>query len=380
MYHQQSLDDDNMKRTVLIALAAATLLKLLLAWFTVGTNDVVTWSAFAHNARLCGVCVYTLAGPYGDPFNHPPFIIHFLKALPDTEMFPFWLRLPSILADIGTAFLVSRLLPSLSPRTLVLLALNPISILISGFHGNTDPVMIFFVVLAIYLMKIARPNWTAAAFGMAINIKVVPLLVLPAVFFYLRTWKTRFLFILIAASVVLALSIPYVLSDPLTIMKATLGYAGMYGKWGTSRILIAFPLSEAGHDIAGAVLRLLIVVVSLAVAWWMNRRRVDLFLQTGLILFLFLYLTPSLGVQYLVWAAPFVVALGFGWSFAYYVSAGLHLFLTYNYWSQGQWYYADSHIEPAWSFGSYMAGFLCWAICGLICLRYKQILTYPSAL
>lgn len=157
-----------MKRSVVIALLVATVIKIAFAWFTSGTNDVVTWLAFTNNARLCGECVYSLPGPYGDPFNHPPFIIHFLRllSLSAGESFPFWLRLPAILADVGSVFLLVRILPEASVSMLVLVAVSPISILVSGFHGNTDPVMIFFVLLGIYLLTVGRIALAGMAFGM----------------------------------------------------------------------------------------------------------------------------------------------------------------------------------------------------------------------
>jgi uncharacterized membrane protein len=69
---------------------------------------------------------------------------------------------------------------------LLLFAICPTSILISGFHGNTDPVMIFFVLLSIYFIERLSAAWLAGlAFGMALNIKIVPIILIPAIFFYL---------------------------------------------------------------------------------------------------------------------------------------------------------------------------------------------------
>lgn len=369
-----------MKRPLIIALGIATLIKLVLAAVTIGTNDVATWRSFADNAILCGRCAYQFAGPYGDPFNHPPFIIHFLKLIgtSSTAWFPFWIRLPAILADIGMVLVVTRLIPGISTRLSVLLALNPVSILVSGFHGNTDPVMIFFLVLAVYLLKTDRLKWAAAAFGMAINIKIVPLLMVPAILIYIwsrKSPKSMILFVCIAAVVVLALSMPYTLSNPLAILTATLGYRGLYGRWGISLILAGFPISEVGHEIAYRVLQLLVIALTLVLAVHLNRRKIDLTYQIGLIFFLLFLLTPAHALQYLAWPVPFILALGFWWSLAYHSSAGLYLFLTYNFWSQGHWYFADSHIEPQWSIAGYMAGFVCWSVCAMICLRYKHVLS-----
>lgn len=368
-----------MKRSLIIALGIATLVKLVLAAVTIGTNDVATWRAFADNAMLCGRCAYQFPGPYGDPFNHPPFIIHVLKliGMSSTAWFPFWIRLPAILADIGTVLVVTRLIPGISTRLIVLLALNPVSILVSGFHGNTDPVMIFFLVLAVYFLKTNRFNWAAAAFGMAINIKVVPLLVVPAILAYIWSRKSArnvVLFVSIAAVVVLALSMPYILSNPPGIVKSTLEYRGLYGRWGISLVLAGFPISRAGHEIAYRVLQVFVIALTLALSIYLNRRKIDLIYQIGLIFFLLFLFTPAHALQYLAWPVPFILALGFWWSLAYYTSAGLYLFVTYNFWSKGQWYFADSHVRVG--VASYMAGFVCWAVCGFICLRYKHVLTH----
>src|SRR5689334_963170 len=42
-----------------------------------------------------------------------------------------------------------------------------------GLHGNTDPILIFFLLLSIYLIDSQRPPWLAgAALGMAANFKL----------------------------------------------------------------------------------------------------------------------------------------------------------------------------------------------------------------
>jgi hypothetical protein len=120
---------------------------------------------------------------------------------------------------------------------------------------------------------------------------------------------------------------------------------------------------------------MLVIALTLALAVYLNRRKVDLIYQIGLTFFLLFLLTPAHALQYLAWPVPFILALGFWWSLAYYTSAGLYLFLTYNFWSQGQWYFADSHIKVELGVPSYMAGFVCWGVCGLICLRYKHLLS-----
>ncbi len=91
--------------------AGAFLVKLFLAVKTYGTNDVYSYDQFSVWSRYLGVSLYHL-----DPlFNHPPSLIHLLHGLSwlgrvSPLPFPFWLRLPAILADAANLWLVWKLL------------------------------------------------------------------------------------------------------------------------------------------------------------------------------------------------------------------------------------------------------------------------------
>src|ERR1035438_9344951 len=148
-----------MSRRARQTLAGAALLalavKLLLAVKTYGSNDVYLYDQFSFWTRYLGVFEYQI-----DPtFNHPPsmiYFLHFLSWLAGSTGLPFsfWIRLPSILADTGTLWLVWKMLPKdRSFWPLLLLACSPTLILISGFHGNTDSVVMFLVVLCVFLVE-----------------------------------------------------------------------------------------------------------------------------------------------------------------------------------------------------------------------------------
>ena len=353
-----------------VVVAIATVIKLVLAWVTIGTNDIVTWRAFAIQAKLCGACVYNLTGPYGDPFNHPPFIIHLLRVLPDTDWFPFWLRLPSILADIGTIFFVSRLLPNLSRGALLLLALNPISILISGFHGNIDPVMLFWLVAAIYSVK--KENfWLAGiAFGMAVNFKVAPLLLFPC---FLLNVRKRTAFSVGAMITVLLLSFPYVL-DVRTVVEHVLGYRGLSINWGIAHYA---NLASLPVHILASPMRAFIVVLGILMPFYLRRRNSPLFVACATILFTFYFLTPTLALQYLAWGVPFVAALSVRWMSGYYFLGGSLIALQYHRWSGGQWLFADSHAVPPVTAETEFLSFALWVCCGAIVYAMLRGWTCP---
>src|SRR3569833_1690123 len=86
------------------------LCKIALALNTIGTNDVYAWERFAHWSALFGSGLYAI-----DPaFNHPPSMLHALALLSWLAkttgiFFPFWLRAPAILADIGSLWVLFRI-------------------------------------------------------------------------------------------------------------------------------------------------------------------------------------------------------------------------------------------------------------------------------
>jgi len=86
--------------------------------------------------------------------------------------FAFWLRLPCILADAGSVLVVWKyfartnvaagraVLPAGTTNlttgqlaSLLVLALSPVSLVISGYHGNTDSLMIFLALLSLFLVE-----------------------------------------------------------------------------------------------------------------------------------------------------------------------------------------------------------------------------------
>src|SRR5947209_8047890 len=201
-----------------LALLISFGLKLTLALNTYGTNDVVYWEESAKkisaHQELKLYREGNGVGNYQQTFNHPPFMLRVLQAwdlLARVSGLPlrFWMRVTSSLADLASVLLAWIILSGDRGPTwaaLIAMALTPASILISGFHGNTDPVMVMFVLLAIFFVE-CRAAWMLAgvAFGLALSIKVVPLVLLPAFLLYLPNWTARRNFALASTFVALVL-------------------------------------------------------------------------------------------------------------------------------------------------------------------------------
>ena len=389
----------------LIAAAAglAFAFKIALALNTYGTNDVLFWEGDLAKIRadggmalyrdgaqifLHGVLVRT------EPFNQPPFMIHIRRlagAVADLSGLPlgFWVRVASSLADIGSLVLVWKILTasglSVRPLALLLIAISPVSIMVSGFHGNTDPVMMFFVLLSMFLIESGRPAWLAgAALGMAMNIKIVPIIFIPVFLLYLPGIRRWIGFTLAAGMTFAAGSLPYLFQDPLLIMHRVFGYNSMSAVWGISQ-LIYLLLPEgpfAAYRVVGKMLAFSIILLA---SFGMNRgnQKPALFLQCGCIAFLFLFWTPGFGVQYLAWLVPWGAALA-GWRMVFfYTSSGIYLCGFYTVWSRGfPWFLAnlmDNHV-PLWEKAFVLSlDTVCWISIGVIAFAYCRRLVFQNS-
>jgi len=246
--------------------------------------------------------------------------------------------------------------------------------MISGFHGNTDPVMIFFILLSIYFIEVhQRPLLAGIAFGMSLNTKGVGLILILVILFYLSGTRKKVQFIAAACLTFLIGSMPFILQNPILIAGKLTGYASSYGHWGLSRLLARLPdnllIIEASYSNWG---KFSLISALVAASLYMNRytRKPPLFLQCGLILFLFMTITPGFGVQYLCWLVPFA-AIEFTASSLFYVASGIFLFMVYNHWSGGfPWYLADSVSRGDWRGSIIRFEIICWSATALVCLIY----------
>jgi hypothetical protein len=127
-----------------------------------GTNDVLTFFIFGKSLANQG-----LEWTYESTilFNHPLLTAYYLRAiyslhhLPFLEAsgitFPFLLRLPGIVADFVVILLLLQIREDdrrlrLPTWALVVFARKRLSIIVSGYHVNTDPVMVMLLLLSVY--------------------------------------------------------------------------------------------------------------------------------------------------------------------------------------------------------------------------------------
>ncbi|NEU65707.1 hypothetical protein GK091_02355 [Spirosoma agri] len=144
-----------------------------------------------------------LANLYGDLFRHlnspayftvyPPLnqiLFGVAARLSSNSLFwnVVWLRVPILLSDIGSLWLLTKLLRQLgrSPNLALLYGLNPLVILELTGNLHFEAVMIFFTLLAAWWLLQDNQSWlsvlkSAGALALAIGSKLLPLVLLPII-------------------------------------------------------------------------------------------------------------------------------------------------------------------------------------------------------
>jgi 4-amino-4-deoxy-L-arabinose transferase-like glycosyltransferase len=285
------------------------------------------------------------------PYNHPPLVgwwLHLNNWLVDLgAAMPFLIRLPAILADIVTALLVFELVRMRRPMREagiagLVVAASPVLVIISGYHGNTDPVFLMFSVLSLYLLLPGRTAPFAALAGVciavAMSIKLVPVVTLPLlVLVALRLGRRRLFAFLGGTAAVFA-----VLWGPVVALRwgpfnaNVLQYAGYGGRptWGLPQFAHALGASPEFLDVLLRPGRWVVLLLAAGLAVLLAWRRPEATTAAfGLSYCLFLLLSTATATQYLAWAAAAACLLNVWVAIAYNLSAGLLLIGVYDRWS-----------------------------------------------
>jgi uncharacterized membrane protein len=337
---------------VLLLAIAALAAKIYCAATTIGSSDVVFYYQFAQTIHAKGLLAMYEATVF---FNHTPLVGWFADAaytlagtdpadLEAKRYFVFYLRLPAIFADFfGVIALLWYQEKTGRPLwwALALYAASPVAFMVSGYHGNVDSVMALGVLLAGIACAVNRPALSGLCLGLACNIKIIPLILIPAFFFlcWQRRQALRFTIPLVL-TVLIGWSYP-LLTIPKVFLKDVLGYGSIWGVWGITYALrltghpalrdIAFtqPTSAQSAIITG--LKAIIVLLALFVAW--RRRKAEpteIFQTLALIWAVFFVFAPGFGAQYLAWIMPCFLVANERWYTVLTIASSVALFVFYN--------------------------------------------------
>jgi len=226
-------------------------------------------------------------------------------------------KLPILLADLCIVFLLGRLAGrGRAPAAAAwAYALHPVSILVTGFHGQFDAIALAFVLLATDAQARGRRDAAALLLGAAIATKSFPVLLLP---FLARppgaSWRSTLRFTVLATAPVAVLLLPFALVDVGALRRELFGYSGIadFGWTGLVRGVSwlatdVLARSEARFwPIASVVSKVVFLAVWSALVVAVARRRLDLSPERAClgVMLAFGIFYGAQSAQYLLWPVP----------------------------------------------------------------------------
>lgn len=327
---------------LLFAIAVGTLIRVWLAGITDGTNDAVIWYNIATAITDQGLIEAYRSVP---DLNHPPLsaIWSWIALHAGIAWFTFVMKIPAIIGDALSVALLGKIwLERGDVRSaraaMIAMAFSPVAILISGFHCNTDSLYAFFSLLAMYLMGMQR-NFVLGglALGAAINVKLVPVILLPAAFALCRSWR-QFMNLFITLTICTVPFLPLIVSAPDAVQRNMLTYAPPLNPWGITHILQDINTHPRYEDASLAVVYhyryvgryIILGVVAVLCLTQFIARRWNAFELATLIYSTFLVLAPGFGYQYMVILVPMLLAVSISRSWLYGILGMLYLLFMYG--------------------------------------------------
>jgi len=270
-------------------------------------------------------------------------------------------RLLPIFCDFLSVFVIWELLGHYGAKHKVPItiacALSPVNFLVSAFHGNLDTMFLCLVLLAIYHAERGQILRSGIAYGLSVCVKIVPIMLVPLFFFYLKRRTDKAKFALVSAGVAMLVFLPYLIKSGHVMVTNIFLYdsnAGIWGIWRVIQMLGPDGLYQALRNPQGIVrvgyawaFRLGVLALPQLLSW--VRKDFNLLERVFLAFCLFLIFTPGFGVQYLAWLSLLAVAVSPILGLAYVWLGGVFLYRVYAFWGGlVPPYYANSWAYGRW--------------------------------
>ncbi len=310
--------------------------RLVLWWRSIGTNDAATWLSHGRHVAQLG-----LNGTYEKMhrFNHPPLMGLYARwgwSLfgDNLHLFALFIKVPALLGEVLILWVLWRWA---SPRAAAVYACLPAAILVSAFHANTDCLMAAFVLCAAIAHERSRFALAGLLFACALNVKIVPLVLLPLLLVSLPSIRSLARFT-VGCLLGLLPFLPSVLGAGPAMYRNMVEYQPNPESWGLLAVLNPAVDHPAMADAAGAVRSWYmqngryVVVLSVIALALLSRRRWHLPItgQCAVGACLFLILAPGFGVQYVAFVTPLLCLVDLRAAIRWGVASGL--FIGYVYW------------------------------------------------
>jgi hypothetical protein len=292
-----------------------------------------------------------------------------------TIPFRFWFKLLPLAADVMTTRLAwsvgyRRGGPLYGWRAAAIASTGLVSIWITSHHGNTDSLCALLVLVSAWCLH-ARdaPLLAGLAFAGALNVKLIPLVVLPTLVLQLRSFDAALRFGS-GLAVGLLPFLPPALMVWDEFFNNAIRYTSNRNRWGIGGVL----MSVQGLALAAPVARLMeavwaewgryvIMGLSVLIGFRARRLRLTPYDACALALASFLFFAPGFGVQYMIYPFVLLVAADLRRAAIYGFLAGVFVSADYLYYAR-QWFPLTTvHSAPfAWWVAA--VGFISWSVLG----------------
>ncbi|MCA8955023.1 MAG: DUF2029 domain-containing protein [Planctomycetes bacterium] len=358
------------------AIGALGLLASLALWLcSVGSNDIRTWEKFAVAIREYGIAeLYQLTWQ----FNHPPwmgYLSWLCLMLANATGIPFAILFKAfpVAGNLGASLLLwaiwrTRGDARTAAWAFALSQWSLSSILVGSFHGNTDCLCAALCLAAGYLLEVRRrPFLGGLALAAAINVKIIPLLMVCPAMAGFRSRRDLMWFIGGSA----LSSVPFLIALAAAgtpFFKNLFAYQSSAELWGVHVLCFASNVLPGVSKVE--VTRysdfyfqngkyLLITAILLLTAYGAFVRLTHTQLLAAACA-LFLILAPGFGVQYAGYLPPLAFAVSLRWGLAISTVMGLFIGLVYAHYMQS-WFPLES-VHSNIPTPSCFVGFAGWVL------------------
>lgn len=312
----------------------------------------------------------------------------------EEHLYPALLKLPSILADFGIAYLIYKSIENKKHAKFgaILWLFNPVVLYNSGIWGQTDSVISFFVFLSFYLLLKNKPVWSVLCYALSVYTKASLLIFIPvyAVVFIRKKYPVGIYIkaILLSLLVIITLTIPFSKGNPVIwlynlyqgkVFKEQLQVitANAFNIWATIASIHERPhtlmLGPLSYQVWGTILFVLSYVV---LVWkFIKSKAGSIFWLLSMVAFSSFMFMTNMHERYLYPFFPFftVLAASDKRLFKYYCLISLISLLNlYNFW----WYPKIQFLVSFMSFGDRIMprilGFVMFILYGILFISHLR--------
>lgn len=284
----------------LVVLAVA--LRVTATFASPNTLDIPNYEQVGRTLLSGGTLYVDTLGLYPYP---PPWALWEMASvgLSSNVSFPWVIRVPILLADV---YLVVLLTQIGGWKAGFFYAVNPVAVVICGYHGQFDAIPILCTLLSMRQYSAGRQDASAAFLAAGVTIKVFPVLLLPVYLARLPNWPQRVRFAAIVVGPTVTILLPFMLMDPGSAAREIMGYKGVLSHGLAVLVQIGTRLTGGNAVAILTACQAAFIVGYTGVVYRTTVARLSVPVSTGLVFACFYSLYPALSAQYLVWLLPYL--------------------------------------------------------------------------